>query len=275
MPFAPVNGIQIYYEEYGKGPATIVFAHGAGGNHLSWWQQVPFFSKKYRCITFSHRNFHLSPDRPGGPGVAAFVDDLAGLLDYLKIKETVLVAQSMGGTTCFGFLLAHPARVKALVMSDTIAGIPSARIRQLRADMVKEREKNGIRELSYSATFPEREPEKCFLYEEIRSLNQGYGRTELAATTPPTPPDADFSMIKAPVLFLFGSEDVLMPPPLGKLAHILIPGSRYVEIADAGHSTYFEKPRVQPGCFRIPQRDWNITGQSKNNKRLFYLWTRD
>ena len=47
MPKAPINGIELYYESHGDGPA-IVFAHGRGGNHLSWWQQVPHFSQDYR-----------------------------------------------------------------------------------------------------------------------------------------------------------------------------------------------------------------------------------
>lgn len=47
MPKAAVNGIQLYYESHGEGPA-IVFAHGRGGNHLSWWRQVPAFSDDYR-----------------------------------------------------------------------------------------------------------------------------------------------------------------------------------------------------------------------------------
>jgi len=34
MPKAKINDIELYYETHGEGPA-IVFAHGAGGNHLS------------------------------------------------------------------------------------------------------------------------------------------------------------------------------------------------------------------------------------------------
>ena len=53
MPKAPVNGIDLYYESHGSDSApTIVFAHGRGGNHMSWWQQVAAFSGEYRCITF-------------------------------------------------------------------------------------------------------------------------------------------------------------------------------------------------------------------------------
>ena len=58
---APVNGIDLYYESHGSDSApTIVFAHGRGGNHMSWWQQVAAFSGEYRCITFDHRGWGAS-----------------------------------------------------------------------------------------------------------------------------------------------------------------------------------------------------------------------
>ena len=60
MPFANINGIELYYEVHGEGPA-LVLAHGGGGSHLSWWQQVPEFSQTYKVITFDHRSFGHSP----------------------------------------------------------------------------------------------------------------------------------------------------------------------------------------------------------------------
>ena len=110
MPKTRINGIELYYEVHGQGPA-VVFAHGAGGNHLSWWQQVPVLARQYRCISFDHRGFAQSLDAPNGPGSQAFVQDLKGLLDYLEIERAALVAQSMGGRTCLGFTLAYPERV--------------------------------------------------------------------------------------------------------------------------------------------------------------------
>ena len=59
MPKAPINGIDLYYESHGSGPA-IVFAHGRGGNHMSWWQQVARFSGEFRCVTFDHRGWGQS-----------------------------------------------------------------------------------------------------------------------------------------------------------------------------------------------------------------------
>ena len=51
MPTAPVNGIDLYYEVEGSGP-TVVFAHGIGGNHASWHNQVPRFSERYPVVAF-------------------------------------------------------------------------------------------------------------------------------------------------------------------------------------------------------------------------------
>ena len=243
MPSGAINGIQLYYEASGEGPSAIVFAHGAGGNHLSWWQQVPFFNKRYKCVTFSHRRFHLSRDIPNGPGASAFVADLVGLLDHLGIREAVLVGQSMGGITCFGFALSYPERVKALIMADTTLGIPSSQIRDVMATARKEQQQKGVAPNSYSSSFPKREPALYYLYEEIRALNGNVGTADVSATMPRTVPDVDLSKFAVPTLFLFGSEDAMIPPAAGRLAHELIPGSEYVEVAGAGHSTYFERPQ--------------------------------
>ena len=46
MAVAWVLGAELYYERHGEGPA-LLFAHGVGGNALSWWQQVPYFRDRY------------------------------------------------------------------------------------------------------------------------------------------------------------------------------------------------------------------------------------
>ena len=124
MPKAPINGIELYYESHGDDSApAIVFAHGRGGNHLSWWQQVAAFSGEFRCITFDHRGWGASIAEHGTPLRENFIDDLTALLDYLEIDKTFLVAQSMGGFSCLGFALAHPERTLGLVLGDTTGGV--------------------------------------------------------------------------------------------------------------------------------------------------------
>jgi pimeloyl-ACP methyl ester carboxylesterase len=55
MPFMEQDAFRLYYEDSGGNKPCIVFLHGAGGNHMSWWQQVPAFRDDYRCITVDQR----------------------------------------------------------------------------------------------------------------------------------------------------------------------------------------------------------------------------
>jgi len=121
MPTIEINGASIYHEEQGKG-FPVIFVHGAGGNHMSWWQQVPEFSRHYRTVTYDQRGWGLSLDADGA-GPSALVRDLEALLNHLGIEETFLVAQSMGSLACVGLTLVNPARVKGLVLANTFAGM--------------------------------------------------------------------------------------------------------------------------------------------------------
>ena len=49
-------GCRIYYEVTGSGP-PVIFVHGLGSNHLTWWQQVAHLSNNYTCVTFAHRGY--------------------------------------------------------------------------------------------------------------------------------------------------------------------------------------------------------------------------
>src|SRR5947199_5972414 len=115
----------LYYEVDGSGP-LLVFAHGLGGNHLSWWQQVPHFRERYTCVMFSHRGFAPSSAPPGGPDPADYAGDLAALIDHLGASDVRIVAQSMGGWTVLEYAFAQPARVRALVLASTAGTIARA-----------------------------------------------------------------------------------------------------------------------------------------------------
>ena len=80
-----IGKFSLYYERVGAG-APIVFLHGLGGNHLSWWQQVPYFMRSFECVTVDQRGFGLSPD-PEGLFNREHASDLAALLDHLKIDQ--------------------------------------------------------------------------------------------------------------------------------------------------------------------------------------------
>jgi len=246
MPFADAASTRIYYETHGPKPGTapaIVFAHGAGGNHLSWWQQVPHFRDRYTCVVFDHRGFGQSVDTPDGPGGASFVDDLRALLDHLGIDRPVLVAQSMGGWTCLNFALRYPARVERLMMCDTHGGIRSPEIDLLWREAMRDRAEPGLVHPAAGERMYREQPALHFLYQEIAALNPP---SPLAVTMSglPAPTADEVAALRMPTLFIAGEEDVVIPPNLIEIAASHIPGARFERVPRTGHSVYFERPEA-------------------------------
>lgn len=247
MPFAPVNGINLYYESHGSG-AAVVFAHGAGGNHLSWWQQVPEFSKHFRCITFDHRAFGRSVDGDGEGrrGRRGFHDDLRGLLDMLEIDEVRIVAQSMGGRTAVAFSLLNPGRCKGLVLAGTTGGAIDDDVRQLQ-DAYRDTEMGQLPlgKRSVSPALKERAAAMEFLYRSIGRLNPPRPKDFLAPIPGYRGSSAErLAQAAFPILFVVGDHDAVTPPAIIEACHRATPGSQFAVIEHSGHSTYFEQPHA-------------------------------
>ncbi|GAB4336609.1 MAG: alpha/beta fold hydrolase [Dehalococcoidia bacterium] len=245
MPTVNLPGVDLYYEVHGpEGAPAIVFAHGAGGNHISWWQQVPHFARRHRCVTFDHRGFGQSRGLDGRAS-EAFVDDLTALLDSLAIVRATFVAQSMGGWTCLNFALRDPVRVERLLMADTHGGLRSpavdaalAAARQSPPPSLPE----GVH-IAAGPTMAEEQPELAFLYGQVEALNPrtdpGDLRRRLASIGEPAAEDV--AKLTFPVLFVVGEEDPLIPPPVIEAAAACFPNARVERVPRTGHSVYWER----------------------------------
>jgi len=247
MPFAPVNGIQLYYESHGSGPA-VVFAHGAGGNHLSWWQQIPVFSRYFRCITFDHRAFGLTADGEGESqrGRRAFHEDLRELLALLEVDDVRIVAQSMGGRTAVGFSLLNPGRCKGIVFAGTTGGAIDDDVRDLQeAYRATEIGQLPLARRAVSPALRERAEALDFLYKSINRLNPPRPKDFLAPVPGHRGSSAErLAAADFPIMFLVGDHDAVTPPEIIEGCHRAVPGSRMGVIKDSGHSTYFEQPQA-------------------------------
>ena len=111
--YAEVNGIKMYYEEYGQG-MPLVIIHGNGGNINIMGHQIQYFSKYYRCIIADSRAHGKSGIGTGRLTYEVMANDWAALLDQLKIDSAYVLGWSDGGI--LGLLLAihHPKKVSKL-----------------------------------------------------------------------------------------------------------------------------------------------------------------
>src|SRR5438270_12993188 len=93
------DGVKLYYEETGSGP-PIVFVHEFAGDCRSWEQQVRYFARRYRCITYNARGYPPSEVPPDDAGYFQdrARDDIRAVLDGLRIDSAHFVGLSWG---CF------------------------------------------------------------------------------------------------------------------------------------------------------------------------------
>jgi len=241
MPYATVNAARLYYEQHGTGP-DVVFLHGAGGNHLVWWQQVGEFAKSFRCTTFDARGWGLSR---GEMAVGRFSlgTDLVALMEHLDIKSAHVIAQSMGGRAVAGLSRLAPQRARSLVLCGTTAGATDDRIRDLQDELKDERGEGGLREHALAPGFEEANPGLAVLYRQLNSINPPRPRGMLGRP-PPTYRGSTHEMLAnlgVPVLYVVGEHDMITSPEMIRRAQSLIPGSEYYEVKAAGHSCYFER----------------------------------
>ncbi|WP_322818613.1 alpha/beta hydrolase [Tepidiforma sp.] len=240
---------RIWYETHGPTDAPlVVFAHGLGGNHLSWWQQIPtFLDAGYRCLTFAHRGFAPSQQEGPEPGARAFADDLAALIDTANPTGSVtLVAQSMGGWTCLAFALANPTRVRALVMCDTHGGFWSpetasawsAKPPAAEAELLA----RGIHPAAGERMARE-QPALHYLYRGIDALATALDKETLRRQLGQlrTIAPADVARLDIPVLCIAGEEDIVIPPAAVEAFARAVPNGTFVTVPAAGHSVYFER----------------------------------
>ena len=123
MPTATVNGVRLFYEDRGEGPA-IILLHGFTGSHKDWAAQIPVLAEKYRVIAIDQRGHGQSaaPSSASDYSVKIMAEDARGLLRHLGIDRSCIMGHSMGGFMAFELVLAYPEMVSALVLVDTSSG---------------------------------------------------------------------------------------------------------------------------------------------------------
>jgi len=120
MPYATTDdGVKLYFEETGSG-TPVIFVHEFAADHRSWEPQMRHFGQRYRAITYGARGYPPSdvPDDVYMYSQNRATDDIAAILDHLKIDKAHVVGLSMGGFATLHFGFRHPNRALSL----TVAG---------------------------------------------------------------------------------------------------------------------------------------------------------
>ena len=112
--YAPVNGIKIWYAEFGAGE-PVLFVHGGLANSDYWGNQVrALVAAHYRVIVMDSRGHGRSSRNADPFGYDRMASDVVALLDYLKIRKVALVGWSDGAIIGLDIAMHHPDRLSKL-----------------------------------------------------------------------------------------------------------------------------------------------------------------
>ncbi|WP_243384093.1 alpha/beta fold hydrolase [Geothrix alkalitolerans] len=114
--YAPVNGLKMYYEIHGSGD-PVVLLHGAfmtiTNNWTGWIDEL---SKTRKVVAVEMQGHGRTADIPRDITSENLADDVAALLDYLKISRADLLGYSMGGGVAMQCAIRHPDKVRKVVV---------------------------------------------------------------------------------------------------------------------------------------------------------------
>jgi pimeloyl-ACP methyl ester carboxylesterase len=245
VPSVDRAGVSIHYETRGAGP-PILLSHGYGATMRMWDGQVAAFADRYRLILWDMRGHGQSgdPRDPSAYSQALSVADMAAVLDACGVERAIIGGLSLGGVMSLAFHLAHPERVRALMLFDTGPGFRNPEARRqwnLRAEArARELEDKGLAEAGGGA--------------ETR-LGRHRSAQGLAGAARGMLAQHDSSLIDAlpgiavPTLVLVGADDRHLVGADDR--HFLaaadymagkIPGAQKAVIPGAGHAANLDQP---------------------------------
>jgi len=245
-----VNDVQLACIDEGTGP-PVILVHGFPLDHTMWDAQVEALRTEHRVIVPDLRGFGQSDVSQGTVTMEQMADDLAGLLDVLKIREPVVfVGLSMGGYVAFQFFRRHRDRLRGLVLCDTRAGADTpqaAEVRRETADRVLREGPGGLVDgmppkLLAPTTLEKQREILGSLQRMIRATDpRGIAAASLGMAERPDVTGM-LPEIDCPTLVIVGAEDALSPPEEMAAVAEAIPEARLVEIPAAGHMSPMENP---------------------------------
>ena len=240
--------IEIGYDDVGSGE-TVLFLHGFPHNRSLWKAQSDALLDRARCIAPDLRGFgESSVSAPYS--IDQYADDLAALLDTLRISEAVICGLSMGGYVALAFYQRHRARVRGLILMDTRAGNDSIEARARRNQLIavaNTKGSGGVADMIIAGMVGKRTREKCpEVVDAVHRMLESAPVDGVVGALSALRDRQDFTStlgtIDVPTLILVGEDDVLTPPSEAALLHAGIRGSMLEVIAGAGHVANVERP---------------------------------
>ena len=221
MPVIQVGDIAMYYEVHGTGEPLLLIP-GLATDVSDYARLIPLLASQYRVIAIDNRGVGRS-DKPDAPySIEQMAEDAAGVLDALQIERAHVIGFSMGGRIAVALALAHPARVRSLILVSTGVRRPTRRTFSSRL-------------IDFSLRVPflhgsRAHPQPTYAGLRQRDASRAYDASDRLGE------------IHVPTLILHGTRDRTAPYARAEEMHAGIANSQLIAFP-GGHIFFFLRPR--------------------------------
>ena len=234
------------YEDVGPDAGTpLLLVHGHPFDRTMWEPQLRRFGAERRVIVPDLRGYGAS--RGAVPDWGAFADDLAALLDALRVPRVVVAGLSMGGQIALEFWAQHRQRVAGLLLADTTAAGETPASRAARLEQAGRLLRDGMDpyavENLYLMVAPDAPaPVARHVLAMMRSADPGGAAAAQRARADRPDRRADLAAVTVPTVVVVGSEDTFTPVQDAQVIADAVPGAELVVVDGAAHLPNLERP---------------------------------
>ncbi|OGQ68160.1 MAG: hypothetical protein A3F89_00320 [Deltaproteobacteria bacterium RIFCSPLOWO2_12_FULL_50_11] len=243
---------KICYIEKGEGPPLLLL-HGLGANISRWNATIEALSEHYRVIAYDHPGFGKSDKPRKDYSIPWLSQILTEFIVRLDLHEVAVVGHSMGGAILLHNLIEENNPIRhAIVVSPASIHAPYGKVSQWLVQLfLKTNEANRllpkalagcvaqrtetVLDMLFHAAHIQKDPEWPDLQWSVTSATKNL----LAFTLKDR-----LSLIKKPLLIVWGEEDTLQPPNLALGMHKSIPAAQLEFIPHCGHFPMLECPEI-------------------------------
>ena len=239
--FLDVAGQRLNVAAFGAGQQTLLAISPWIFGWELWQCTLELLSPTWRTVAYDHRGSGESPAAPETITLAAFLDDLFGVMDVLQIERCVLATDSAASLIGFAAVLQQPERFAGLV---TIGGIPTplpawpAFTAQYLADPA------GVTKAFVAASVPGPQAAhlRCWL-EHIGQRSDPAQAARFFAALEHADVAPRLAEVRVPTLVIHGSADAIVPVSVAEMMTRQIPESRLVALPEGDHGPVVSQPR--------------------------------
>jgi 3-oxoadipate enol-lactonase len=225
---------------------TFVFVNSLGSDFRIWQKIVQQLGSEFNIVLHDKRGHGLSTLGTAPHKIETYAQDLAALLDHLKVTSVIAVGLSVGGLIVQSLYHMRPDLVSRLVISNSAVKIGNEqsweqRIATVKADGI-ESLADTIMKMWFSTAFHQQAPDQLSLYRTMLVRTYSFGYIACCEALR----DADFTAQAASIairtLFIAGDQDGSTPSSLVESSARLVSNSRFEVITGAAHIPCVENP---------------------------------